>query len=664
MTQRNDKVTATVQVGGMINYTPCSIEVGEVTTLPAGSDATVTNSGNEYEAVFDFGIPQGAKGDTGETGATGKSAYESAVEQGYEGTEEEFATSLTTVDTKAAQAAASATAAAGSATSASNSATSASNSATTATTKASEASASATAAAASATSAGSNATAAQNYVTQASTFASNASNSATNAASYASNAASSATNASAMASSASTSASSASASADTASAVLTDPDFVAVAGAVEDITTVATNISDVNATGQAIEDVSAVADNLTDISLVANDLENIDAVATNVAEWQKPADWVDIRSGALPNSVYFLAAHKKDYSDYASFGVTVWVKNSGTYDVYVDGVKYATGANGTETVINWQTLNLASGYDVTYPQELRTHIVRVTQSDPTKNLDRVMLGEADSTGVNKKSTLWVHCNMNYSINFNQFVGNTRGRMTDSLLEAVTSRDGVLKCTNITQMIGGQINLKTIPILDMADSNGMAIPYFAYNSYANNLTNVHIRNLHQTGNKSNAEAFSYSKFKQIIFENSEVCWDAWMFQAYCLGLEKVPEGLYHPTGEQPLVVKNGWWNLKDTVLDLSQRTGLTYVQIRGNSNSQRLDSLKGLTVSPSAPLNGTSPQINVSYTGLDRKALVNLFNSMPTASNSQVCDITGATGAANLTAEDLAIATNKGWTVTR
>ena len=189
MTQRNDKVTATVQVGGMINYTPCSIEVGEVTTLPAGSDATVTNSGNEYEAVFDFGIPQGAKGDTGETGATGKSAYESAVEQGYEGTEEEFATSLTTVDTKAAQAAASATAAAGSATSASNSATSASNSATTATTKASEASASATAAAASATSAGSNATAAQNYVTQAAAQATAAATSATNAATSATNAA-------------------------------------------------------------------------------------------------------------------------------------------------------------------------------------------------------------------------------------------------------------------------------------------------------------------------------------------------------------------------------------------------------------------------------------------------------------------------------------------
>ena len=48
-----------------------TIAVGTVTTLPAGSPATVTNSGDENNAVFDFGIPQGAKGDKGDTGATG-----------------------------------------------------------------------------------------------------------------------------------------------------------------------------------------------------------------------------------------------------------------------------------------------------------------------------------------------------------------------------------------------------------------------------------------------------------------------------------------------------------------------------------------------------------------------------------------------------------------
>ena len=37
-----------------------TVEVGTVTTLPAGSAATVTNSGTASAAVLDFGIPQGA----------------------------------------------------------------------------------------------------------------------------------------------------------------------------------------------------------------------------------------------------------------------------------------------------------------------------------------------------------------------------------------------------------------------------------------------------------------------------------------------------------------------------------------------------------------------------------------------------------------------------
>lgn len=46
-----------------------TITIGTTTTLPAGSNATVTNSGTSTDPVFNFGIP---KGDTGATGATGK----------------------------------------------------------------------------------------------------------------------------------------------------------------------------------------------------------------------------------------------------------------------------------------------------------------------------------------------------------------------------------------------------------------------------------------------------------------------------------------------------------------------------------------------------------------------------------------------------------------
>ena len=83
-----------------------------------------------------------------------------------------------------------------------------------------------------------------------------------------------------------------------------------------------------------------------------------------------------------------------------------------------------------------------------------------------------------------------------------------------------------------------------------------------------------------------------------------------------------------------------------------------------TSTNRVDGLKSLKVSTEAPFDdSTSPQINVSYTGLNRNALVELFNSLPTVSNGQTIDITGCTGTSSLTNDDKAIATNKGWTIT-
>ena len=47
------------------------VAVGTTTTLSAGSPATVNNSGTAYNAILNFGIPQGIQGATGATGPTG-----------------------------------------------------------------------------------------------------------------------------------------------------------------------------------------------------------------------------------------------------------------------------------------------------------------------------------------------------------------------------------------------------------------------------------------------------------------------------------------------------------------------------------------------------------------------------------------------------------------
>ena len=56
--------------GGTV-VSPTTITVGTTNTLPAGSQATVVNSGTATRVVLDFGIPKGDKGEQGIQGPTG-----------------------------------------------------------------------------------------------------------------------------------------------------------------------------------------------------------------------------------------------------------------------------------------------------------------------------------------------------------------------------------------------------------------------------------------------------------------------------------------------------------------------------------------------------------------------------------------------------------------
>lgn len=56
-----------------------SLTVGSTTTLPAGSSATVTNTGTATDPVLNFGIPQGAAGQNGTNGQDGADGVSPAV---------------------------------------------------------------------------------------------------------------------------------------------------------------------------------------------------------------------------------------------------------------------------------------------------------------------------------------------------------------------------------------------------------------------------------------------------------------------------------------------------------------------------------------------------------------------------------------------------------
>jgi len=63
--------------------TAATIAIGGVVTLPPGAPATVTNTGTSSNAVLNFGIPQGITGKTGATGATGSQGIQGI--QGIQG---------------------------------------------------------------------------------------------------------------------------------------------------------------------------------------------------------------------------------------------------------------------------------------------------------------------------------------------------------------------------------------------------------------------------------------------------------------------------------------------------------------------------------------------------------------------------------------------------
>ncbi|MBO7238343.1 MAG: hypothetical protein J6U96_03530 [Elusimicrobiaceae bacterium] len=392
------------------------------------------------------------------------------------------------------------------------------------------------------------------------------------------------------------------------------------------------------------------------------DIAALDAELGEDRPWQKPADWIDIRNGAIDNSVYFLVGHSADYSSYPKFSLNAEVSTgANTYDVYVDGVKQATTASGTATTLDWQTLALSTGWDVTHPTALRTHVVRVTPTTSTDTLTRILI--AAISGQVQQGCLWIHFELDNTIRASSLAGSESNKR-NLLLEAVTAKgDKITLQTNSSESASGFYgmfahceSLVTIPTLasDGQYNSGIYIPF-----NGTKIKKLKLSNLTPSG-----LAFLNGSSIEKIETDKAISFMSGTGSANKVGeiplLKNLPP--ISTKKSENILIQNAS-SLGDTFIDLSFDDTKKTVRVYGTS-TYFCTGVKGLIVSSSAPFDGASPQINVSYTGMNRVALVALFNSLPTVSASQVIDITGATGAADLTADDIAIVTGKGWTLTR
>ena len=370
----------------------------------------------------------------------------------------------------------------------------------------------------------------------------------------------------------------------------------------------------------------------------------------------KPADWSDIRKDCPTNSIALYAAHKADYSQYDNLGFSVTC--TGGYNVYIDGVQYgSTYASGAQCSITWSTSGITTGDDITTPSALKAHKIWVEPATEGDNITNFTIKRVAASGTEQQGVLWAHFNLNNSIK----VSLSGYNQVNQILQAITSKNNILHASDLALFAYNCPSLTYCTVIN-CDNNQVTIGT-SFPS-CSNIKQISIKNA------TAKQDFSYTfnnclLLEKVSFKNVDTSGATNFNHAFnsCLRLKNLPEGLRFDNAQYMTNFLVSARYLNDTVLDVSSATKLKIIGCYG-TNDRFMSGFKGLRVSDEAPFdNATAPQINVCYTGMDRNALVQLFNDLPTVTGGQIINITGCTGASNLTGNDMDIAINKGWTIT-
>ena len=331
---------------------------------------------------------------------------------------------------------------------------------------------------------------------------------------------------------------------------------------------------------------------------------------------------------------------------------------TGGYKVFIDGTQYgSTYASGSQCNITWSTSGITTGDNITTPSALKAHKIWIEPATSGSDITAFHCNRVAASGTEEQGVLWAHFNLTNSINLYQGFGRYN-YYKQPLMQACTAKNNTLKLSGIDSLFLRATSLTYVPVLDCQNISMTAYGVF----------------------------YKTSAIKEVRFENTNFTTMQYLF--YVSGIERVKGSLDTPNCANFSGIFQSCYNLKsfpklnftsatnanlvlfddtsleDMVLDASNGASLTRLGTYATS-PRFMGGLKGLRVSNQAPFNyATPPQINVSRTGLDRTALVQLFNDLPIVSAGQIISIVDATGASDLTADDEAIATAKGWTITK
>lgn len=346
--------------------------------------------------------------------------------------------------------------------------------------------------------------------------------------------------------------------------------------------------------------------------------------------FKKPSSWPDIRKNAPDKCIRLLV------DDRYPIGFTATV--TGGYSVNIDGEHYKDYNSQTQfSMADWNEYTDTEGYNINYPTNaVKAHIIDIYPQN-SNDITAFKMQRVALSGYEEQGVLWEHFNLSTSINISNLnaTGNIGSQAyKNTLLTACTAKNNKLNVTgDLEKSFLYCSNLEYLPVID-ANNASINLGYFGF-AFCSKIKKIDIKNL-----KFNDGSYA--------FHDNE-------------SLESLPKGIDYSSTRYMANYLTYAKNIKDFVFDVSSATLLRVIQCFGNS-STFMSGFKGLRVSSSAPFDGVSPQVDVSYTGMDRQALVTLFNDLPTVNAGQIINITGCTGAEDLTIEDIQIATNKGWTV--
>lgn len=314
-------------------------------------------------------------------------------------------------------------------------------------------------------------------------------------------------------------------------------------------------------------------------------------------------------------------------TDYNNLGFTATC--TGGYNVYIDGTQYGTTyASGATCSITWSTSGITTGDDITTPSALKAHKIWIEPATSGNNITAFSCARVAASGEEQQGILWAHLNLSNeislggnSIDYTEARG-AFGRLqtySNKLMKALTAKNNTIKISKLSSIFYNTSSLEYSAILDCSN-NTISFYGALWNSGLKSLTikNAKPLSMQYFAMTSDIETLKFVKsdFSSVINLSG-----AFLNARY---IKKLPDFNFSTpcVGGGEAFINNCSALTNDVILDLSNCTALN--KFIATSTSR----FKGLRVSNESPFSGTAPQINVSYTGMDRSALVQLFNDLP------------------------------------